>query len=234
MNPTYSLVVPLYNEAGNLLPLLQSTFDALAPLLADGFEVILVNDGSTDATAAEIDAAMQRWAPCRALHHAVNRGQAQSLFDGLKAARGEIILTMDGDGQNDPADFPLLLKPVRAGTLDLACGWRITRRDPWLRRSMSVLGNAIRRRVLSDTLHDNGCQLRVMRRAVVEALFPVEFMQSFLPSIAMASGFRVAEFPVSHHPRTRGHAHFGLRQLWWKPAAAMFKVRSKLRSLSRK
>lgn len=227
MTPRYSLVVPLYNEAGNILPLVASAVEVLASL-SGGSEIILVNDGSTDATGREIADAIARWPLCRVLTHPHNRGQGAALLTGLQAAHGEIILTMDGDGQNDPRDFPLLLAPVECGALDVACGWRVHRHDSVLRRAMSRLANAVRRRVLRDDLHDTGCQLRVMRREVIAALFPIDLMQSFLPSIAVAAGYRVGELPVRHHPRTRGHAHFGLRQLWWKPAVAMLKLRRRL------
>jgi glycosyltransferase involved in cell wall biosynthesis len=228
MTPRYSLVIPLFNEAGNVLPLLESAVPVLTPL-PGGHEIILVNDGSTDATADDISAAIARWPQCYALHHPRNLGQAAALLDGLRAARGEFILTLDGDGQNDPRDFPTLLAPVESGQLDLACGWRVDRHDSLLRRAMSRLANAIRRRVLHDRVHDAGCQLRVMRRPIVAALFPFELLQSFIPAIAVAAGFRVGEFPVRHHPRIRGRAHFGLRQLWWRPFVAMLRLRRHLR-----
>lgn len=230
MTPQCSLVVPLYNEAGNVLPLLSSAVDVLARL-AKPFEIVLVNDGSTDTTSDDIAAASARWPEVRALHHPRNLGQAAALLDGLRAARGGLILTMDGDGQNDPLDFPKLLAPVEAGELDLACGWRVDRHDSRLRRMISRLGNAARRRMLGDHLHDGGCQLRVFRREVIDVLFPIDLLQSFLPAIAVAAGFRVGEFPVRHHARTRGKAHFGLRQLWWKPALAMLRLRPILRTL---
>jgi len=119
MTPRYSLVVPFYNEAGNILPLIESAVVVLDSIGHD-YEILLVNDGSTDATADEIAACLVRWPRCRALHQPCNLGQATALLDGLRAAHGEIILTMDGDGQNDPRDFPLLLAPVEAGTLDVA------------------------------------------------------------------------------------------------------------------
>jgi glycosyltransferase involved in cell wall biosynthesis len=226
--PRYSLVVPVYNEAGNITPLISSAIDVLQTLPHES-EILIVNDGSTDSTAEEITKAIIRWPQVRALHHAENLGQAAALLNGLRDARGKIILTMDGDGQNDPRDFPLLIAPVESGSLDLACGWRVTRHDSRLRRMMSRLGNLVRRVVLGDHLHDSGCQLRAMRREVVSALFPMDLMQSFLPSIVAGAGFRVGEFPVRHHPRIRGEAHFGLRQLWWRPVVALLKVRRHLR-----
>jgi glycosyltransferase involved in cell wall biosynthesis len=228
MTPRYSLVVPVYNEAGNVTPLLESAIEVLQALPGPS-EIIVVNDGSGDDTANEIARATERWPMVRAIHHPRNLGQAAALLNGLRNVRGEIVLTMDGDGQNDPRDFPLLLAPVEAGSLDLACGWRVTRHDSTLRRMMSRLGNAVRRLVLGDRLHDGGCQLRAMRREVISALFPMDLMQSFLPAIVAGAGYRVGEFPVRHHPRTRGEAHFGLRQLWWRPAAALLKVRRHLR-----
>ena len=233
MTPTvrYSLVVPFYNEAGNIFPLI-ATAVAVLDTLRHNYEIILVNDGSTDATAAEISACITRWPQCRALHQPRNLGQATALLDGLRSARGEILLAMDGDGQNDPRDFPLLLAPVEAGTLDVACGWRHDRHDSWLRRRMSRLANLVRGRVLGDHLHDSGCQLRAMRREVVACLFPFELLQSFLPAIVVAAGFRLGEFRVRHHPRTRGEAKYGLRQLWLRPTLAMFRLRRRLRARS--
>jgi glycosyltransferase involved in cell wall biosynthesis len=226
--PHYSLVVPFYNEAGNILPLIGTAVAVLDALHRD-YEIILVNDGSTDATADEIAACIARWPHCRALHQPRNLGQATALLDGLRTARGEILLAMDGDGQNDPRDLPLLIAPVEAGTLDVACGWRHARNDSWLRRRMSRLANLVRGRFLGDRLHDSGCQLRAMRREVVACLFPFELLQSFLPAIVVADGFRLGEFRVRHHPRTRGEAKYGLRQLWWRPALAMFRLRRRLK-----
>ena len=228
MTPRYSLVVPLFNEAGNVTPLVSAAVEVLDTLGAAS-EIVLVNDGSSDGTAQEIETVSKRWPQIRALHHPQNLGQAAALLNGLRDARGAIILTMDGDGQNDPRDFPLLIEPVESGRLDLACGWRVERHDSPLRRIMSRVGNGVRRIVLHDHLHDSGCQLRAMRREVVSALFPMDLMQSFLPAIVAGAGFRVGEFPVRHHPRTRGKAHFGLRQLWWRPLAALVKVRRHVR-----
>jgi dolichol-phosphate mannosyltransferase len=228
MTPRYSLLVPFYNEAGNILPLIESAV-AILDSIGPDYEIVLINDGSTDTTADEIATCLARWPRCRALHQPRNLGQATALLDGLHATRGEIILTMDGDGQNDPRDFPLLLAPVEAGTLDVACGWRHDRHDSWLRRKMSRLANFVRSRVLGDNLHDSGCQLRVLRRATIAALFPFELLQSFLPAILIAAGFRLGEFKVRHHPRTCGQAHYGLRQLWLRPTLAMFRLRRRLR-----
>ena len=227
MTPRYSLVIPLYNESGNILPLVESCVDVLTAR-GPAFEIVLVNDGSTDQTAAEIAAACARWPQCHALT-LPHGGQAAALLAGLKAAQGPLLLTLDGDGQNDPRDFPPLIDLVESDQLDVACGWRMDRHDSALRKVMSRLGNAVRRRFLNDGVHDSGCQLRVMRRAVVAALFPFELMQSFLPAIAVAAGFRVGERPVRHHPRRHGESKYGFLRLWWRPALAMLRLRPELR-----
>jgi glycosyltransferase involved in cell wall biosynthesis len=212
--------IALLQELGSLL---QSQL-AESPLRILGFAA------SPALTQGFITACLARWPRCRALHQPRNLGQATALLDGLRSARGEILLAMDGDGQNDPRDFPLLLAPVEADTLDVACGWRHDRHDSWLRRKMSRLANFVRSRVLGDHLHDSGCQLRVLRRATIAALFPFELLQSFLPAILIAAGFRLGEFKVRHHPRTRGQANYGLRQLWLRPTLAMLRLRRRLRA----
>lgn len=224
MNPRYSLVVPFHNEAGNVVPVVAGAVDVLAAL-GEPFEAVLVDDGSTDSTAAEIAAAEARWPSCRGLRLAARQGQAAALLAGLRSARGECILTMDGDGQNDPRDFPALLALAESGGFDLVCGWRVDRRDAGWRRLASRIANSVRRAVLSDRVHDAGCQLRVMRQEVRAALRPMELLQAFVPALAVAAGFRVGELPVSHHPRRHGRSKYGVAELWWRPAAAMVRLR---------
>jgi glycosyltransferase involved in cell wall biosynthesis len=226
-SPQLSLVVPFYNEAGNILPLAESSV-AVLRALGRPFEFILVNDGSTDATADEIAAAHARWPECVELRLPQNSGQAAALLTGLRAARGEYLLMMDGDGQNDPRDFPALLALVESGQVDLACGWRVDRHDSPLRKIMSRVANVVRGAILKDGVHDAGCQLRVMRREVRDAFFPMELMQSFIPALAVAAGFRVGETPVRHHARQAGESKYGFRRLLWRPAVAMIGLRWKI------
>ncbi len=226
-SPQLSLVVPFYNEAGNILPLAERSVDVLRGI-GRPFEFILVNDGSTDSTAAEIAQASQRWPECVELQMEKNVGQARALLAGLTAARGDYLLMMDGDGQNDPRDFPILLELVDSGAVDLACGWRVDRHDSTLRRIMSRVANRVRGALLQDGVHDAGCQLRVMRREVRTAFFPMELMQSFIPALAVAAGFRVGEKPVRHHARKYGDSKYGLGRLWWRPAAAMVGLKWKI------
>jgi glycosyltransferase involved in cell wall biosynthesis len=227
MTPRYSVVVPLYNEAGNVTGVVAGAAGVLEAL-GGPFEIILVNDGSTDGTAAEIAEAAARRPSCRELRLPAHSGQADALLAGLRSARGEWILTMDGDGQNDPRDFPALLELAESGPFDLVCGRRVDRRDSSLRRAMSRVANAIRSAVLGDRVHDAGCQLRVMRRGVRTALRPMELLQAFVPALAVAAGFRVGELPVRHHPRRLGRSKYGLAELWWRPAVAMVRLRWEL------
>jgi dolichol-phosphate mannosyltransferase len=227
MTPELSAVIPVFNEAGNIVPLLETLVEVLQAM-GRSYEVILVNDASTDGTAAEIATSVARWPQCRELPLARHAGQATALLTGLRAARGELLLTLDGDGQNDPRDLPGLVALVDRGSCDLACGWRVNRHDTPLRQAMSRVANTVRRFVLHDGVHDSGCQLRVMRRAVVDALEPMELMQSFVPALAVAAGFRVCELPVKHHARQRGDSKYGLGRLWWRPAAALVALRWRL------
>lgn len=227
-SPRYSLVVPFYNEAGNARPLLEAALPVLRGLEGD-FEAVLVDDGSTDATAAELAEISAQESRCRVLSIRPNGGQAAALLAGLRASRGAIILTMDGDGQNDPADFPRVLAPVVRGEADLVCGIRTPRQDSGLRRAMSIIANGVRRRYLGDKVSDAGCQLRAFRREIIDALIPSPLLQSFVPAMAGAAGFRVTEMPVAHHPRTRGESKYGLGRLWWRPFAEMVRLRRELR-----
>jgi glycosyltransferase involved in cell wall biosynthesis len=177
MSPRNSLVVPVYNEAGNIAELVGRA-SAVLSARAEPFEIILVNDASTDSTGAEIAEAAGRFPACRELRLPAHAGQAAALLAGLRDARGERILTMDGDLQNDPADFPALLGMLEEGPFDLVCGRRVGRRDPLLRRAMSRLANAVRRAVLADRVHDAGCQLRAMRREVLPAMRPMALLQA--------------------------------------------------------
>jgi len=223
-NPRCSLVIPFYQEAGCVASVVPAACAVMARI-DPGYEAILVNDGSTDSTGLELAQVADDDPHCRILTLPENRGQAAALLAGLQQTRGEIILTMDGDGQNDPRDFPALLVWLEQQHLDVACGWRFERHDITLRRVMSRMANAVRRRVLRDGLHDAGCQLRVFRRSVIAALQPSPLMQAFLPAMAVAAGFRVGELRVRHHPRLQGDSKYNLGNLWWRPFTEMIRLR---------
>lgn len=225
--PRYSLVVPFHNEEGNIRPVMEEALAVLRTMDGD-FEALLVDDGSTDLSAAELRKVASSEPRCRVISFPANRGQAAALEAGLCCARGEIVLTMDGDGQNDPADFPRLARLVDQGA-DFACGIRTSRRDSLVRRAMSSVANAVRRLVLHDGVHDAGCQLRAFRRNVVAARVPSSMLQAFLPAMAAAAGYRIAEIPVNHRPRQHGRSKYGLLRLWRKPFQEMMRLRRILR-----
>lgn len=226
--PRFSLVIPFYQEAGNIAAVVPSACAVLSGLAPD-FEAILVDDGSTDGTGRELLRMAETDPRCQVRIQPENRGQAAALLAGLRESRGALIFTMDGDGQNDPQDFPALLAKLEQEQLDVVCGWRADRHDSTLRRGMSRLANAVRRRLLHDGVHDAGCQLRVFRREVISALRPSFMMQSFLPAMAVAAGFRVGELPVRHHPRVQGESKYGLGKLWWRPFMETLRLRRELR-----
>ena len=225
-NPRCSLVIPFYQEAGNVASVIPTACVAVARI-DPNFEAILVDDGSTDGTGLKLAQIASTDPHCRIITLQKNRGQAAALLEGLQQSHGEIILTMDGDGQNDPSDFPALLALLDQG-VDVACGWRRDRHDNALRRMMSRVANTVRRRLLPDGLHDSGCQIRVMRREVIAALRPSPLMQSFLPAMAVAAGFRTGELVVRHHPRVHGDSKYHLGNLWWRPLVELLRLRREL------
>lgn len=212
--PEVSAVVPFFNEEGNVAAVVRELADVLT-LTGRTFELVLVEDGSIDRTAQMLIEAAGQTPGCRVLQHQRNAGQAAALWSGLHAARGNILVTLDGDGQNDPAELPAMI--ARLADADLVVGVRQARRDAWLRRVMSAIGNGVRRRWLRDGAHDAGCGLRVFRREVVASLLPIQSLYSFIPSCTRAAGLRLVEHPVQHRRRHFGSSSYGLRVMWWRP-----------------
>lgn len=205
---TLSVVVPVYDEAPCLRPLWGELDEALRELGLTA-EVIFVDDGSTDGSAAivrELAAADPR---IRLIRFAANAGLTAAFYAGFRAARGEIVATLDADLQNDPRDIAVLLRHLDGG--DAAVGWRRDRHDPWLKRVSSTVANAVRNAVSGDRVHDSACSLRVMRRECLEALPPFNGMHRFVPTLLRIAGYRVIEVPVGHRPRRFGRSKFTVR-----------------------
>jgi len=217
----YSVIVPLHNEADNVDPLVSELRRVLSTL-GGAYEVVLVDDGSRDETRATVQQAMRDWPQCRLVAFRRNQGQAAALLVGMRQARGSVIVTLDGDGQNVPADIPALLEALDGA--DLVVGVRQARQDSRLRLAMSRVANAIRSRCLGDGVTDTGCGLKVMRREVVDAFIPIRTLYSFMPALAVAAGYRVVECPVRHRPRRAGVANYGLRTFAWRPLLDMIGV----------
>lgn len=213
--PIYSVVVPFYNEAETAAVLIAEIGQAMGSL-GEPWELLMVDDGSRDATGEILRQASETHANHRYLRLPRNRGQAAALSAGMHRARGRFVVTMDGDGQNDPADIPALAALLDSA--DMVVGIRAGRRDSFLRRAMSKFANAIRGRLLDDRMQDSGCALKIFRREVVPVLLPLKTLYSFMPALAKAGGFRLAEQPVNHRPRLGGKSSYGFVAFLWKPA----------------
>lgn len=221
-----SVVVPVHNEAGNISPQIGEIFSALEPWPAP-FEVIYVNDGSTDTTALELLEARARYGDgLRVVNHATVCGQSTAIFTGVRAARHDWIVTLDGDGQNDAMDVPRALASARAagGGDILVCGHRTHRRDTWLRRVSSRVANTVRRSLLRDGTPDTGCGLKAFPRRLFLELPYFDHMHRFLSALVLRQGGRVISIPVSHRPRERGSSKYGLHDRLWAGIVDMLGV----------
>ena len=211
--PHLSVIAPVYNEVGSLAPL----HAELAAALADwpgGYEIVLVDDGSRDGSADEMDRLAAEDPHVVAVHLRRNFGQTAALAAGLDHARGAVLVPIDADGQNDPADIPRLVAMLDEG-YDVVSGWRKQRKDRALtRRFPSRAANALISRLTGVRLHDYGCSLKAYRRDVIEGVRLYGEMHRFVPVYAHMNGGRVAEMVVNHRPRTRGVSKYGLGRAW--------------------
>ncbi len=193
-----SVIVPLYNEEKNIEPLHRAIKIRLEAL-GEPFEIIFVDDGSTDGTFEK----MKSLKPLKALRFARNFGQTSAMDAGFNAAQGSLIITMDGDQQNDPSDIPALLAKLREG-YDVVSGWRVDRKDPLGRRILSSFANWLTRTMTGLDLHDHACALKGYRKEVFKDVHLYGEMHVFLPAYLYGRGAKVSEVPVKHHPRTEG------------------------------
>ncbi|MBI5397426.1 MAG: glycosyltransferase family 2 protein [Verrucomicrobia bacterium] len=214
-DPYLSVVVPVFNEEDNIQTLAAEIIQALDRAGLD-YEVIYVNDGSRDATGARLDEIRRSQPKLRALHLAANLGQSGALYAGLRAARGRVFASLDGDGQNDPADIPRLLERLRQGNVQMVCGLRAQRRDSATRLLSAKIANAVRNWFTHDGISDSGCSLKVFTREVAEVMLPFNGMHRFMPALAVMNGFRITEMPVSHRPRLHGVSKYGIGNRLWR------------------
>ena len=201
-----SFVVAAHNEVASLPPLLEEIRGAAGRVGAP-FEIVVVDDGSTDGTTAWLERESREHDDLLAVHLPKNRGQSAAMIVGLRASRGEILVTLDADLQNDPADAVQLVAALEES--DLACGVRAKRHDIWAKRVGSRIANRFRRWILKDRFRDVGCSLKAWRRPVAERMPPFRGFHRFIPILAEAEGFRVVELEVSHRPREHGETHYG-------------------------
>lgn len=202
-----SVVVPVRNEEGNIEPLVAEIAAALSGVVEH--EIIYVDDGSTDSTAQRLQDLKPAYPQLRVLHHAQSCGQSTAVRSGVKAARGDWIATLDGDGQNDPADIPKLIAALEGAVVLVGGNRRHARRDTWIKRVSSVIANGVRSRMLNDSTPDTGCGLKLIRRDVFLELPYFDHMHRFLPALVLRSGGQIRSIPVNHRPRERGTSNYG-------------------------
>lgn len=222
MEPEISIIVPVYNEEESLAPL----FDVLLKVLRDlerPFEILLVDDGSTDGSPAVMERLKKREPRIRILRHRANCGLSAAMETGFHMARGSILATMDADLQNDPRDLPLLLKELEKA--DAVVGWRHERNDPPVKKLSSRIANLVRNAVIHDGIHDTGCSLKVFRREYIRRIKMFKGMHRFLPALLKMEGARVIEVKVRHHPRRYGEAKYHLANRLFGPFFDLLAVR---------
>ncbi len=222
LEPALSVVIPAYNEEPNVEACYRELMGILAGL-GMTFEVVFVNDGSTDRTGAILSRVARADSRVRLVRLRRNAGQTAALDAGFRVARGDIVVTMDADLQNDPGDIPKLLAALDG--CDAVCGWRIDRRDPWTKRVASRVANGVRRRLTGDGIHDTGCTLKAFRRAALGRIKLYRGMHRFLPALLLQEGFRVREVPVGHRPRSAGVSKYGNWSRLWAGLADVWAVR---------
>jgi dolichol-phosphate mannosyltransferase len=226
-----SIVIPVRNEAGNIAPLVAEIDAALGGKGVD-YEIVYVNDGSDDATADELARLRMGNARLRVVTHAKSCGQSAAIRSGVKAARAPWIATLDGDGQNDPADLPSLWQVAQGHVSQatpatpplLIAGLRARRQDSWSKRRASKIANAIRRAMLHDDTPDTGCGLKLFPRALFLDLPYFDHMHRFLPALVLREGGIVRSLPVNHRPRERGVSKYGVLDRLWVSIADLFGV----------
>lgn len=221
MSVKYSVVVPLKNEEDNIADLIKE-IEPVMEALKKPWELICIDDGSTDRTLEILESLVDKKPYLRILVFTRNFGQSSAFDAGFKASKGEFVITMDGDRQNDPADIPKLIEAVN--DCDLACGYRVHRRDPLNKKMISWLANSIRGRLCQDGVQDTGCSLKVYRTKSLRCLKMYQGMHRFLPALFKIEGFRVKECPVNHRPRIHGKTKYHFFNRSFNTIADMFAV----------
>jgi glycosyltransferase involved in cell wall biosynthesis len=221
--PDISVVVPVYDEEGAAPALAREIAAAFA---GRSFEIVFVDDASRDRTRAALKSLSAEIPQLRLLAHRRNSGQSRSIRSGVLAARGAIVVTLDGDGQNDPADGPALVDALLAGTPELALvgGERVKRQDSQAKKLASRIGNGVRKRLLKDTANDTGCGLKAFRREAFLRLPYFDHIHRYLPALMLREGYAVAFRPVNHRHRQTGRSKYTNLGRLWASASDLFGV----------
>lgn len=205
LEPEISIVVPVFNEAQNALPLAQLILNIMRNL-GKSFELIIVNDGSTDNTQLEVSSLPNKYPEVRVINLAKNTGQSLALEAGVKLARAEVIVNLDGDLQNDPEDIPCFLEALNES--DMVVGIRKNRKDSWVKRASARVAYKIRNAVLKDGVIDIGCGIKAYKRACLEGIEWFDGIHRFLPALVKFKGFKVAQIEVNHNQRRSGKSKY--------------------------
>jgi dolichol-phosphate mannosyltransferase len=221
MPPQISIIIPLFNEVENVAPLADQVLTAMKGEKLP-FEIVLVDDASTDGTWEKIMAENQKDSRVRGLRHGRNSGQSAALWTGYRGSSSPIIVTLDGDLQNDPADIPRLLAGL--SEYDVVCGMRVKRQDNWVRKISSKIARAARKSVFGVDFRDTGCGLRAFKRPVLDSLFAFNGFHRFMPVLAHSAGARVVEISVNHRQRTAGKSKYGVWNRMWRGIVDLFGV----------
>jgi dolichol-phosphate mannosyltransferase len=213
--PTVSIVVPVRNEADNVAPLVDEIAAALDGRWA--YEIVYVDDGSSDATAERLAVVMAQRRNVRQIRHEKSSGQSAAVRTGVRAAQGKIVATLDGDGQNNPAFLPQLITAIQNGSdrIGLAAGQRVGRKDTGFKKFQSRIANKVRSRVLSDGTRDTGCGLKAFRREVFLSLPYFDGLHRFLPALVRREGYDIAYVDVTDRPRRSGVSNYGFFDRLW-------------------
>ncbi len=222
-----TVIVPVKNEADNVLPLIGEIRAALGSGSVP-YEILYIDDGSTDETRERLDEAAKTAPELRVLYHATSCGQSAALRTGVMGARGRVIATLDGDGQNDPADLPRLvaafLNPASAPELAMIAGQRVKRRDSTVKRWSSRIANKVRSAMLGDDTPDTGCGLKVFSREAFLRLPYFDHVHRFLPALMRREGYAVGLEPVNHRHRVHGRSKYGINNRLWVGIVDLFGV----------
>ena len=217
-----SIIIPVYNEEENIVPLMREVMGAMKGS-PGSYEVLFVDDCSTDATWDRIQQAHREDSRVRGLRHSRNCGQSAALWTGFGATSSPVIATLDGDLQNDAADLPRMIKQLEG--VDFISGCRAKRADSWIRRISSKIARLARRAALKVDVRDSGCAIRVFRRATLSAAFPFNGLHRFLPILVASAGFKTLEVPVNHRARTAGVSKYGIGNRLWRGIFDLFAVK---------
>lgn len=213
--PEISVILPIYNEQGNLEPLIAEIIQALESLHTP-FEILGVDDGSSDGSVEKLKELASRDPRITAVCHRRNFGQSAAQATGFLHAKGQWVMTLDADGQNNPADLPKMLELLKKDNYDCVCGVRTKRQDNWVRRMSSKVANSIRNWLTGDQIRDAGCTLRVIRKDALVEIPMFNGMHRFLPTLLRYKGKRVLEMVVDHRPRTWGQTKYGIGNRAWR------------------